>query len=373
MPLPMTRVAKSGEKQFGVRRTIQHKGAARPNVRSALVHIAQKVGFMCAEPEPAQSPLTLPMCGHAQPMVVYSTMNCSPQTPRMPESLWSDELDEDADWHFKVLYPRLLSLERCFLSVPLALPVRQIEARALLVDWLVRRHQDYDLTELTLFLAVRVLDQSLTKHWVREEDMRRLGATALIMAAKFEDEVYPEYDGLAINSGGDFTVAELPETELKMLEQIDYRLHTPTVGHHLRWFVKLCNAGSRRAADEQEQLTLATYLAELGLYCSDHASWIPTQYAAAAVFLSNVLMSLPSWPRPFEMIVICGEESVREGARSVAADIFRVLGNSSPGQAIYDKHEELSGVASQAIRLADRSMGPNWRASETRPSPCHIS
>jgi hypothetical protein len=244
------------------------------------------------------------------------------------------------------------------------------------VDWIVRRHDDYDLSELSLFLAVQIVDRSLAKHWVPSQEMRKLGAAALMVASKFEDELFPEHDGLATLSDGHFKAAQLELAEMHLLMQLEYRLHDPTVGHHLHWFVKLCHGGrsAKAYAENDDQLSLATYLAELGLYCAEHSNWKPTQHAAAAVFLSNVLLSRTSWPHAFEVIVVGGQEPKREAIRAVAAELLRALGRSSPGQAVYDKHEDGDGISSQAIRWATASMGPNWRPNDDgRRISCNIS
>ena len=132
--------------------------------------------------------------------------------------------------------------------------------------------------------------------------------------------------------------------------------------------------GHLRAVNQfDEQYSLAAYLAELGLYCAQLSKWRPTQHAAAAVFLANVLMSRPSWPRAFVMIAVGGQESRREAARLVASELLRALGRSAPGQAVYDKHEDICGMSSQAIRYAEASMGPAWRPCDAKLIPCNIS
>ena len=58
--------------------------------------------------------------------------------------------------------------------------------RAILVDWLVEVQQNFELHHETLYLAVELTDLYLAQQLVAKDKLQLLGATALLIASKFE-------------------------------------------------------------------------------------------------------------------------------------------------------------------------------------------
>jgi len=58
--------------------------------------------------------------------------------------------------------------------------------RAILVDWLVEVQQNFELHHETLYLAVKITDRFLELKPVAKDRLQLLGATALLVASKFE-------------------------------------------------------------------------------------------------------------------------------------------------------------------------------------------
>ena len=58
--------------------------------------------------------------------------------------------------------------------------------RTILVDWLVEVQENFELFHETLYLAVKILDRYLTVTEVKKEYLQLVGATAMLIAAKFE-------------------------------------------------------------------------------------------------------------------------------------------------------------------------------------------
>jgi hypothetical protein len=58
--------------------------------------------------------------------------------------------------------------------------------RAILVDWLIEVQQNFELHHETLYLAVALTDLFLAQQTVSKDRLQLLGATALLVASKFE-------------------------------------------------------------------------------------------------------------------------------------------------------------------------------------------
>ena len=58
--------------------------------------------------------------------------------------------------------------------------------RTILVDWLIEVQENFELFHETLYLAVKIVDRFLSKKQVKREYLQLVGATAMLIAAKFE-------------------------------------------------------------------------------------------------------------------------------------------------------------------------------------------
>ena len=58
--------------------------------------------------------------------------------------------------------------------------------RTILIDWLIEVQENFELFHETLYLAVKIVDRFLSKKQVKREYLQLVGATAMLIAAKFE-------------------------------------------------------------------------------------------------------------------------------------------------------------------------------------------
>ena len=61
--------------------------------------------------------------------------------------------------------------------------------RAVLVDWMVEVQESFELNHETLYLAVKLVDHYLSKKVVSKDKFQLLGATCLLMAAKYDERI----------------------------------------------------------------------------------------------------------------------------------------------------------------------------------------
>ena len=58
--------------------------------------------------------------------------------------------------------------------------------RTILVDWLIEVQENFELFHETLYLAVKLVDLYLMRREVKREYLQLVGATCMLIAAKFE-------------------------------------------------------------------------------------------------------------------------------------------------------------------------------------------
>ncbi|RWS12217.1 G2/mitotic-specific cyclin-B3-like protein [Dinothrombium tinctorium] len=66
--------------------------------------------------------------------------------------------------------------------------------RSVLVDWLVEVQESFELNHETLYLAIKIIDHYLMQEDVPKSRFQLLGATAILIAAKFDERIPPSID-----------------------------------------------------------------------------------------------------------------------------------------------------------------------------------
>lgn len=219
----------------------------------------------------------------------FEVSPCTFPSQASPDGDWDSD---DVDWHKSVLVPALQREEvgdgnNCL--NPSRLRNAQVsdiaDCRAEVVAWIVRVHDSYRLGLFSLFLAIRVLDTLDGRHlWGRQ---KLLGAAALLVASKFEEETSPDIASLAAEGQGSYSEAEIRVAELLLLTKLGFRLHMPTAAHHLAWFQLLGRGGTL-------QRELSQYVCELGLTSRGAARWAPVQHSAASALLAAAMLRRPA-------------------------------------------------------------------------------
>jgi len=162
--------------------------------------------------------------------------------------------------------------------------------RTIIVDWIIEVHRKCKLQLETLFLSVNIIDRFLQRQQVARKRFQLVGVTALMIAAKFE-EIYPpevaEFVDLTDNA---YTTDEVHDTELTILNLLDFRLCGPTVAHFFERYQRLIKC-------KEMQYYLIQYMLELTLLDVKMLKYSPVELAASACLLSRKLLEVkPSWP-----------------------------------------------------------------------------
>jgi len=153
--------------------------------------------------------------------------------------------------------------------------------RAVLVDWLIQVHQQFNLLQETLYLTVTILDRFLqdagTK--VERKQLQLVGVSAMFIASKYEEMYAPEIGDFVYITDRAYSEAQIRAMEIKILTVLRFELGRPLPLHFLR---RNSKAGNVDALIH----TLAKYIMELTLVEYTMAHLQPSVIAAAALALS---------------------------------------------------------------------------------------
>ncbi|KAI1549832.1 hypothetical protein PtrCC142_002878 [Pyrenophora tritici-repentis] len=160
--------------------------------------------------------------------------------------------------------------------------------RGILVDWLLEVHTRFRLLPETLFLAVNIIDRFLSAKIVQLDRLQLVGVTAMFIASKYEEVLSPHVQNFRHVADDGFTEEEILSAERFVLAALNYDLSYPNPMNFLRRISKADNY-------DIQTRTLGKYLLEIG--CLDHRflAHPPSQVAAAAMYLSRLVLERGPW------------------------------------------------------------------------------
>ena len=172
--------------------------------------------------------------------------------------------------------------------------------RAVLMDWLVQVHGRFSLLPETLFLTINYIDRFLSYKAVSIGKLQLVGATALLIAAKYEEINCPSLEEIVFMVDGSYSVDEILEAERFMLSMLGFELGWPGPMSFLRRISK---------ADEYdlETRTLAKYFLEVTIMDERFVASPPSFVAAGAHCISRLMLKKGDWVS--ETLPLCIIES----------------------------------------------------------------
>lgn len=164
----------------------------------------------------------------------------------------------------------------------------QWSMRSVLMDWLVQVHLRFGLLPETLFLCVNYIDRFLSCKVVSLGKLQLVGATAIFIAAKYEEINCPSVREIVYMVDNGYTEDEILKAERYMLSMLQFELGFPGPMSFLRRISK---------ADDYdvETRTLAKYFLEVTIMDERFVGSPPSFLAAAAHCISRLMLKKGTW------------------------------------------------------------------------------
>ena len=164
----------------------------------------------------------------------------------------------------------------------------QWSMRSVLMDWLVQVHHRFLLLPETLFLSVNYIDRFLSCKIVSLGKLQLVGATAIFIAAKYEEISFPSVHEIVYMVADAYTNDEILKAERFMLSMLQFELGWPGPMSFLRRISK---------ADDYdlETRTLAKYFLEITIMDERFVGSPPSFAAAGAHCLARLMLRKGSW------------------------------------------------------------------------------
>ncbi|EEH04297.1 G2/mitotic-specific cyclin cdc13 [Histoplasma capsulatum G186AR] len=165
----------------------------------------------------------------------------------------------------------------------------QWSMRSVLMDWLVQVHHRFSLLPETLFLCVNYIDRFLSCKIVSLGKLQLVGATAIFIAAKYEEINCPSLQEIIYMVDNGYTADEILKAERFMLSMLQFELGWPGPMSFLRRISK---------ADDYdlETRTLAKYFLEITIMDERFVAEAPMWWnSAGAHCLARLMLRKGTW------------------------------------------------------------------------------
>ena len=166
----------------------------------------------------------------------------------------------------------------------------QWSMRAVLMDWVIQVHQRFNLLPETLFLTVNYIDRFLSCKVVSLGKLQLVGATAIFVAAKYEEVQCPTIAEIIYMVDNGYSPEELLKAERFMLSMLQFELGWPGPMSFLRRISK---------ADDYdlETRTLAKYFLEVTVMDERFVGCTPSFLAAGAHCMARLMIYGAEWSK----------------------------------------------------------------------------
>lgn len=182
--------------------------------------------------------------------------------------------------------------------------------RSILVDWLVEVHLKFKLVPETLYLTVNLIDRYLAKTEVSRPKLQLVGVTALLIASKYEEIYPPELRDLVYICDRAYSRMEILEMEEIILKKLEYKITIPSAHAFLVRYLKAAHA-------DKKIVQLSCFILDGTLQSYDMLEYLPSQLAAAAVFIARRTVGRNAWSPTLLKYAAYTEEQIAPVARAV--------------------------------------------------------
>jgi len=167
--------------------------------------------------------------------------------------------------------------------------------RSCLVDWIIQVTDYIEMTDVTLHLAVAIMDRVLQKVDFNSDELQLLGVASLLVAAKVEEDEFPGQACLLKMAGDVYTRADLTRLEMEVVLALDWRIRKTTAPEFL--YIYKENVGTGRKV----VFRLARAILDMALTQEWCGSVQPSKLATSCLMAASFMLG-QGWP---EELVAC--------------------------------------------------------------------
>eukprot|EP00978_Attheya_sp_CCMP212_P023276 scaffold70918_cov41-Attheya_sp.AAC.1 len=185
--------------------------------------------------------------------------------------------------------------------------------RSIVIDWLIQVHLKHKMAPETLFLMVSIIDRYLRKMQMSRAKLQLLGATALLLASKYE-EIFPfAVRELVFLCDGAYSKEVFIAFETHVLQVLGYKITVPSAHSFLVRYLKAGHAN-------RKMIQLSRYILDGTLQSYKLMEYLPSELAAASVMIARSCIGRNKWSSTLASYTEYSKEDILPIAHAILSE-----------------------------------------------------
>ena len=195
------------------------------------------------------------------------------------------------------------------------------QMRAILIDWIIEVHFQFNLRQETLYMTISIIDTYLSFHFISRKELQLLGIACLLISCKSQEIYYPPQSKFIEVTDGAYTKEDMLKMENDILKKLNFNIVYPTPNDFYNILSKLYNL-------DKKQYYLGKYFIECVLIDYKMIKYSSSVIAAACVYLVMKYFGINGYQKLYSNFII-NENNPESIIKDSAKDIYDLVGNLS--------------------------------------------
>ena len=195
------------------------------------------------------------------------------------------------------------------------------QMRAILIDWIIEVHFQFNLREETLYMAILIIDTYLSWNFISRIKLQLLGITCLLISCKSHEIYFPQQDKFIEVTDGAYTKEEMIKMENEILKKLNFNIVYPTSNDFYNILSKLYNFSKK-------QYFLGKYFIESVLIDYQMIKYSSSLIAASSIYLVMKYFGINGYQKLYSNFII-NEKNPENIIKDTAKEIYLLVENLS--------------------------------------------
>ena len=195
------------------------------------------------------------------------------------------------------------------------------QMRAILIDWIIEVHFQFNLRQETLYMTISIIDTYLSFHFISRKELQLLGIVCLLISCKSQEIYYPNQNKFIEVTDGAYTKEEMLKMENDILKKLNFNIVYPTSNDFYNILSKLYNFNKK-------QYFLGKYFLECVLIDYQMIKYSSSVIAAACVYIVMKYFGINGYQKLYSSYII-NENNPENIIKNSAKDIYALMVNLS--------------------------------------------
>ena len=187
------------------------------------------------------------------------------------------------------------------------------QMRAILVDWIIEVHFQFNLRQETLYMTIWIIDTYLSFHFISRKKLQLLGISCLLISCKSEEIYFPHQNKFIEVTDWAYTKEEMLIMENEILKKLNFNIVFPTSNDFYNILSKLYNFNKK-------QYYLGKYLIESVLIDYNMIKYSASIISAACIYLVMKYFGISGYQKLYNKYIINQnnpENVIKEAAQEI--------------------------------------------------------